>query len=110
MARTADMSRPEEAEVFVRRSGVHFLAPSFGNIHGGYPSEGAERRLGIYLDHPISLGVRKINLNRTVRDEYSEFVAKNAGVLELTALKVQAVEVYARSMERMDVLGSSGRY
>lgn len=37
------LTKPDEAENFVRRTGVHFLAPSFGNIHGGYPSGGAEK-------------------------------------------------------------------
>lgn len=154
------LTRPEEAEEFVRKTGVHFLAPSFGNIHGGYPPEGAEGSwdlpryvsgalecdnegrspliteisslaaigekvsvatpLALHGTHPVNdelfqkvipFGVRKINLNRTVRDDYTEFVAQNAGSLELTVLKVQAVEVYAKSIERMmDVLGSAGRY
>lgn len=39
----AVLTRPEEAEAFVRRTGVHILAPSFGNIHGGYPAGGAEK-------------------------------------------------------------------
>lgn len=55
-------------------------------------------------------GVAKINLNRTVRDEYTDFVAENAGKLELTVLKRRAVEVYVKSIERMmDVFGSSGK-
>ena len=56
-------------------------------------------------------GMVKINLNKTVRDEYTEFVAKNAGKLELTSLKAQAVNVYARSIERAmkDILGSAGK-
>ena len=37
------LKKPDEAENFVRRTGVHFLAPSFGNIHGGYPSGGVEK-------------------------------------------------------------------
>ncbi|KAE8159874.1 ketose-bisphosphate aldolase [Aspergillus tamarii] len=134
----AVMTRPEEAEIFVRRTGVHFLAPSFGNIHGGYPAGGPEKvwdlerlsaigklvsrttPLALHGTHPVSdelfqqtitCGVRKINLNRTVRDDYTDFVAEKAGSLELTVLKVQAVEIYTRSIERMmDVLGSSGRY
>ncbi|CAG8080646.1 unnamed protein product [Penicillium salamii] len=132
------LTRPEEAKNFVQKTGVHFLAPSFGNIHGGYPAEGAEKSwdlprlaaigelvsgstpLALHGTHPVSddlfqrtipLGVRKINLNRTVRDDYTGFVAKNAGSLELTVLKMQGVEIYAKSVERMmDVLGSSGRY
>ncbi len=37
------MTKPEDAVAFVRETGVHFLAPSFGNIHGGYPTCGAEK-------------------------------------------------------------------
>ena len=49
-------------------------------------------------------------MNRTVRDEYTQFVAGNAGKLELTLLKEQGVEIYTQSIERMmDVLGSSGK-
>ncbi|KAI9043206.1 class II fructose-bisphosphate aldolase [Aspergillus affinis] len=134
----AVMTREDQVEEFVRRTGVHFLAPSFGNIHGGYPEGGPERAwdlgrlaaigkslspttpLALHGTHPVSdelflktiqCGVRKNNLNRTVRDEYTKFVAENAGSLELTVLKVQAVEVYTKSIARMmDVLGSSGRY
>ncbi|KAH8433832.1 class II fructose-bisphosphate aldolase [Aspergillus melleus] len=134
----AVMTREDQAEEFVRRTGVHFLAPSFGNIHGGYPEGGAERAwdlerlaaigkslsptipLALHGTHPVSdelfletiqCGVRKINLNRTVRDEYTKFVAENTGSMELTVLSVQAVEVYTKSIVRMmDVLGSSGRY
>lgn len=56
-------------------------------------------------------GVVKVNLNKTVRDEYTRFIAENSGKLELTALKTRGTEVYARSIERMmkDVLGSAGR-
>jgi fructose-bisphosphate aldolase class II len=28
---------PKKAKDFVERTGVHFLAPSFGNVHGPYP-------------------------------------------------------------------------
>lgn len=49
-------------------------------------------------------------MNRTVRDEYTEFVAENAKRLELTTLKLESVEIYQRSIERMmDVLKSSGK-
>ncbi|KAL4959370.1 class II fructose-bisphosphate aldolase [Aspergillus stella-maris] len=132
------MTRPEDADAFVRETGVHFLAPAFGNIHGGYPPGGAEKawdlaRLGaigariashtplaLHGTHPVSdelflravtCGVRKVNMNRTVRDEYTRFVADSAGTLELTALQEQGVKVYTRSIERMmRVLGSAGRY
>ncbi|KAJ6012649.1 ketose-bisphosphate aldolase [Penicillium canescens] len=134
----AVLTRPEEAESFVRKTGVHFLAPSFGNIHGGYPGSAAEKAwdlprlaaignliagitpLALHGTHPVSdelfqktipYGVCKINLNRTVRDDYTNFIAEKSGSLELTVLSMQGVEVYAKSIERMmDVFGSSGRY
>ncbi|KAL3462652.1 ketose-bisphosphate aldolase [Aspergillus heterothallicus] len=132
------LTSPEDAEAFVRQTGVHFLAPSFGNIHGGYPPGGADKawdldRLGsigkvvpgntplvLHGTHPVSdelflktiaCGVRKINLNRTVRDDYTRFVAEHAGTLELTVLQERAVDVYTKSIERMmRVFGSAGRY
>lgn len=53
----------------------------------------------------------KINLNKTVRDEYTSFMAENAGKLELTVLKVRAVEIYAESISRAmkEILDSAGR-
>lgn len=56
----------------------------------------------------LECGVRKVNMNRTVRDEYTKFVGENASKLELTTLKEQSIEIYTRSIERMmDVLNSS---
>ncbi|KAL4994462.1 ketose-bisphosphate aldolase [Aspergillus recurvatus] len=132
------MTKPEGAAAFVRQTGVHFLAPSFGNIHGGYPPGGAEKAwdlprlsaigdlvssttpLVLHGTHPVSdglfrktiaCGVRKINLNRTVRDEYTRFIADNAATLELTVLQEEGVKVYTRSIERiMGVMGSACRY
>ena len=75
--------------------------------------------IALHGTHPVSdelflkaieCGVSKINVNRTVRDEYTKFVAEHAGRLELTDLKVQGVEIYTRSVERiMDLFGSSGK-
>lgn len=55
-------------------------------------------------------GIVKINLNRTVRDEYTEFVAAQAGKLELTVLKMKAVDIYAESISKamQGFLGSAG--
>ena len=56
-------------------------------------------------------GMIKVNLNKTVRDDYTDFVAEHASKLELTTLKMKAVEVYKNSVERVmrDVLGSAGK-
>ena len=53
----------------------------------------------------------KINVNRTVRDDYTKFVAEKSGRLELTVLKLQAVDVYTRSITRFmeEVLESAGK-
>lgn len=56
-------------------------------------------------------GVLKVNVNRTVRDDYTKFVAENAGKLELTVLKVRAVEIYTESIKRVmrDVFDCAGK-
>ncbi|KAI0157970.1 aldolase [Hypoxylon sp. FL1284] len=133
----AIMTRPDLARSFVQETGVQFLAPAFGNIHGKYGPGGprASWRLPLLMDvhkaipHiPLVLhgtqgvsdesfqetrryGMVKVNLNRIVRDEYSEFVSQNAGKLELTALKERGVEIYIKSIERTmrEVLGSAGK-
>lgn len=79
-------------------------------------SVGPSIPLVLHGTHPVSdqlfqkaikLGMRKINLNRSVRESYTKFVAEKAGSLELTELKEQAVEIYSRDIERMMcVLGS----
>lgn len=86
-----------------------------GEVHSAVP----EIPLALHGTHAVSdelfletarRGVAKINLNRTVRDKYTDFVTENAGKLELTVLKSKAVEVYVKSIERMmDVFGSSGK-
>lgn len=37
------LTDPDFARDFVERTGVQFLAPSFGNVHGPYPPGGAEQ-------------------------------------------------------------------
>lgn len=56
-------------------------------------------------------GMTKINLNRTVRDDYTAFMADNSGKLELTELKTKAVEVYTKSIAGAmeSFLGSAGK-
>lgn len=37
------LTKPAEARKFIECTGVHFLAPSFGNVHGPYGQGGAEK-------------------------------------------------------------------
>ncbi|KAI3396709.1 hypothetical protein diail_11736 [Diaporthe ilicicola] len=123
----AVLTQPADAKRFIDETGVHFLAPAFGNIHGGYGPGGPEAIWRCDLleeihrivpDTPIVLhgthgvsdelfrktrqyGVLKVNVNRTVRDDYTKFVAENAGKLELTVLKLRAVEIYTESIKRV---------
>ncbi|CAH0051797.1 unnamed protein product [Clonostachys solani] len=131
------LTTPQEAEQFVRETGVQFLAPSFGNVHGHYGPKGPEGfwRLPLLMDihkavpnvplvlhgtHGVSdalfhtsrqHGMVKINLNKTVRDPYTDFIAEKAGELELTILKMKGVEIYQKSIERVmhEFLGSAGK-
>lgn len=45
----AILTKPLEASEFMARTGAHFLAPSFGNIHGSYPNGGAEKSWDLSL-------------------------------------------------------------
>lgn len=149
----AIFTEPGEAKAFMEATGADFLAPSFGNIHGGYGPGGAEKSWNLELygywnnlhhhftdfftqrlrdisktvdqplvlhgTHPVSdelfltaigCGMSKINVNRTVRDDYTQFMAENSGKLEFTVLKVKGVEIYTKSVERvMDLFRSSGK-
>lgn len=131
-------TKPEEAAEFVRRTGVHFLAPSFGNVHGPYPPGGAEKHwqlerlekihaaLGdetpmvLHGTHPLSddmvrvgmaRGMVKVNQNRSVRNEYHQFLAGNASSTELTSLQSRGVEEYSKGIERVmvEVFRSNGK-
>lgn len=37
------LTDPEHAAKFISKTGVHFLAPAFGNVHGPYPAGGAQK-------------------------------------------------------------------
>ena len=62
------------------------------------------------LKKAIACGVHKVNQIKTVRCNYGDFLADNAGKMELSKLHESAVEIYADEVaEMMDVLGSSNR-
>lgn len=128
---------PRDAARFVKETGVHFLAPSFGNVHGPYPDGGAEQcwelerlrqiRLAVGEDCPLVLHgtaisdallqqtvkdcqFAKVNQNKRVRRRYGDFLAKEAPGMELTGSQEQGVAIYTEEIaEMMDLLGSSGK-
>lgn len=138
IADTADLegmlTTPEEAGEFID-TGVDFLAPAFGNIHGEYGARGPQ------LDYPrlesiakfakgkvrivlhgtndfdektmrqcIKMGVSKINVNKLVLDDYLEHLKAKASTLGLTTLMEEGVEKVVKLMEwQFDVCYSAGK-
>ncbi|KAK9368603.1 ketose-bisphosphate aldolase [Lipomyces kononenkoae] len=137
---TVDMealyTEPELAAEFVERTGVHFLAPSIGNVHGPYPPGGPEKYwqldrlekikklspssiLVLHGTFPIiddlmrktvALGIRKVNLNRNLHDVYLDFLSRSVGKLEMTKLQEDSIAAWMQEAERcIQLLGSDGK-
>ena len=138
IADTADLegalTTEEQVEDFIS-TGIDFLAPAFGNVHGEYGKRGpvldfdrlkmirdkVAGRVRIVLhgtnDFPddimqrcISGGTSKINVNKLVLDDYLVFLQDKAGGMSVTRAFEQAIEETRRLVEwQMDVTGSTGR-
>ncbi|KAF2164810.1 hypothetical protein M409DRAFT_67549 [Zasmidium cellare ATCC 36951] len=138
VADTIDMdgvlTTPDEVDEFVA-TGVDFLAPAFGNLHGedGYTNarldfprlqaikERAKGRVCLVLHgtngYPPELlqkctkaGISKINVNKLVLDDSTRHVQSKAALVPLTKFMEEAVEQVARLQgEQMDICGSSGK-
>ncbi|KAK5116034.1 hypothetical protein LTR62_000490 [Meristemomyces frigidus] len=124
IADTADLSgmltTPEEVDEFID-TGVDFLAPAFGNVHGEYGSRGPrleyDRLESIYnsckarnvrvvlhgtngfpeevMSRCIGGGVSKVNVNKLVLDDYNEYVQAAAKTTGITRLMEEGVEKVA---------------
>ncbi|KAM3497819.1 hypothetical protein MY10362_008841 [Beauveria mimosiformis] len=127
------LTTEEQVEGFVG-TGIDFLAPAFGNIHGEYGPRGPELqfdrlkmirdkvdgRVRVVLhrtnDFPqdimqrcISGGVSKINVNKLVLDDYLIHLKTKAPMLNLTTSMEQGVTAVRGLMEwQMDVCKSTG--
>lgn len=127
------MTSREQAREFVD-TGIDWLAPAFGNVHGKYGPRGIQldydRLEGINAEvHPdgtrlvlhgtdgfdekiyakcIERGITKANLNRNVNEMYTTLQAQ--GGLGLTALMEKGTQAMQQEIEKcMDWLGSSGK-
>ncbi|BCS20244.1 class II fructose-bisphosphate aldolase [Aspergillus puulaauensis] len=139
VADTADLegllTTPEESEEFVA-TGIDWLAPAFGNVHGEYGPRGIQLeydrlqsiqdkvgdrvKLVLHGADPftkeifqkcIDCGVSKININKVLNNEYIKVQREKAGRVPLTALLEEATNEMQKAVERcMDMLGSTGRY
>ncbi|EME84707.1 uncharacterized protein MYCFIDRAFT_41352 [Pseudocercospora fijiensis CIRAD86] len=129
------MTTEEEVDDFIA-TGIDFLAPAFGNVHGDY--HGVEN---IHLDYDrletiqkkaggrvqivlhgtnefppdimakcIDRGVTRINVNKLVLDKYNAYVAENTGKVPLTQLMEKGTDLIQELTEKwMDAIGSSGK-
>ncbi|KAF5578158.1 tagatose 1 6-diphosphate aldolase [Fusarium pseudocircinatum] len=138
IADTADLegalTTSEQVEDFIA-TGIDFLAPAFGNVHGEYGKRGpvlefdrlemirsrANQRVRVVLhgtnDFPedimkacIKGGVSKVNVNKLVLDDYLVHIKEQSSKLSLTTLMEEGVEKAQKLTEwQMDVCGSSGK-
>lgn len=137
---TADLegvlTTPEQALEFVD-TGIDFLAPAFGNIHGVYGPKGPrgwlefERlekvrkavggKVKIVLhgtnafdqtlfQECIRGGISKINVNKQLIDPWKAMMEKRQQFTPITKLMEESIEIFQQEVERlMDECGSSGK-
>ena len=138
VAATADLegllTTPEEARSFVD-TGIDWLAPAFGNVHGSYGERGIQleydrldrinaevgKEVRIVLhgadpftkaifDTCISHGVSKVNLNKIVNGPYTQVQAEKAGKIPLTSVIEEATnKIQASVEEAIEKLGATGK-
>ncbi|KAJ4156060.1 hypothetical protein LMH87_001274 [Akanthomyces muscarius] len=126
------LTTAEQVEDFIA-TGIDFLAPAFGNVHGEYGPRGpklqfdrlkmildkVDRRVRVVLhgtnDFPetimqkcIEVGVSKVNVNKLVLDDYLVHLQTNAPTANLTTLMEQGVAAARGLMEwQIDVCRSN---
>ncbi|KAB8301623.1 hypothetical protein EYC80_003464 [Monilinia laxa] len=129
------LTSPEEALGFME-TGVDFLAPAFGNVHGNY---GGVENIKLDFDRLESIrkatngrvrlvlhgtntfpdeimkdcikgGMTRINLNDLVLNTYNKYVAENTGKVPLTELMEKGTSLIQELIEhQMDIIGSTGK-
>ncbi|EAS30276.3 ketose-bisphosphate aldolase [Coccidioides immitis RS] len=128
------LTTPEESEEFVA-TGINWLAPAFGNVHGNYGPRGVQldyerlqrineavgERVGLVLhgadpftkeifEKCIERGVAKVNVNRAVNNEYVKVMREKAGSLPITRLHEEVTNAMQAAVEKiMDMIDSTGK-
>ncbi|THZ82634.1 aldolase [Aureobasidium pullulans] len=129
------LTTPEEVDEFIQ-TGVDFLAPAFGNVHGEYGGRGPQldferlqsirgfanaRDVRVVLHGTngftkdlmrqcIAAGVSKINVNKLTLESFQKHLESNASKLSLTKLLEEGMtEVQQATEEQMDICMSSGK-
>ncbi|KAI5370443.1 Putative fructose-bisphosphate aldolase, class-II, aldolase-type TIM barrel [Septoria linicola] len=139
IADTADLSgvltTPDEVAGFIA-TGVDFLAPAVGNVHGEYGKRGPvleydrlqsiaehckQRDVRVVLHGTngfpedimkacIQSGVSKINVNKLVLDDYNDYIQSAAATTPITKLMEESVQKVVSLTELwMSKVGSAGK-
>jgi fructose-bisphosphate aldolase class II len=123
------LTTPEQADEFIA-TGIDWLAPAFGNVHGAYGKQGPQLQYdrlqkirdstkgrvelvlhgagaewfgtdnGKLLQQNISHGIAKCNINDVINGPYQEFLEEHANKKGLTALIEGATDVMQRETEK----------
>lgn len=127
------LTSPDEAQKFVD-TGIDWLAPAFGNVHGEYGPRGIQleydrleninkkvgqnTRLVLHGADPFSkeifqkcidAGISKVNINKVMNNEYVNVQKEKAGKDTLTSVMEQGTQKMQEAVERcIDMLGSAG--
>ncbi|KAF2857030.1 fructose-bisphosphate aldolase-like protein class-II [Plenodomus tracheiphilus IPT5] len=126
MGLEAILTTPEQAEDFVA-TGIDWLAPAFGNVHGNYGPKGPqldyERLKRVHkavgdrvslvlhgagkewfqeklLKECIECGVAKVNINDAFNNDFIEVMRTEAGKTPLTGLIEKATDAMQKSIEQ----------
>ncbi|KAM3416798.1 Fructose-bisphosphate aldolase [Cercospora zeina] len=129
------MTTEEEVDDFIA-TGIDFLAPAFGNVHGDYHGvenihldyhrletihKKAAGRVQIVLhgtnEFPpdimakcIERGVTRINVNKLVLENYNQYTAESWGKVPLTQSMEKGTDLIQELTEKwMDAIGSTGK-
>ncbi len=134
--RDATFTNPDEAEKFVRETGIDSLAIAVGTAHGVYKGEpkiefdlikeirsrvdiplvlhGSSGVPNEAIEKAIPLGISKLNIDTDLRVQFSqgvkELLAANPDEIDPRKILAPAKEkMKARIIEKMNLFGSSGR-
>lgn len=128
------LTTPEQVEDFIA-TGIDFLAPAFGNVHGDYGSKGPvleydrlemiRKKVGGRVrlvvhgtnDWPdevtkkcVAGGCVKVNVNKLVLLDYLNYLKSSAPSRSLTtAMEEGTKEIQSLTEKAMDVCGSTGK-
>jgi fructose-bisphosphate aldolase class II len=131
----AILTTPEQAEEFVA-TGINWLAPAFGNVHGKYGPKGPQldyerlKRVHAKVGDRVSLvlhgagvewfqekllkdciecGIAKVNINDAFNNDYLKVMREDAATTPLTGLIEKATDAMQKSVEQyMEWMGSAG--